>query len=115
MEFIGSQLELVDEFVKQREKYNKAMPDLTAKQMAAWDETYKDGALSTKVKRLMAMCVALRAGCTGCILGQTIRAVEAGATREEVLEAIGVATAVSGTTAFAESYRIMKLLDEMGK
>jgi len=112
---MGSQLELYNEFMQQKEKLEKELPDLMAMERGAWDEAYKDGALSRKVKRLMALAIALRAGCTSCIIGQTIRAIEAGATRDEVVETISVAMVVGGTTGFAEGYRVMKLLDEMGK
>jgi AhpD family alkylhydroperoxidase len=79
------------------------------------NEVYKDGALSEKIKRLMAMVAALRAGCTGCIIAQTKRAVDTGATKAEVLESVAVATAISGSTAGAESWRVIKLLEELGK
>ena len=112
---MGSQMELYNEFMQQREKFEKALPDLMAMEKDVWNEAYKDGALSAKVKRLIALGIALRAACTSCIIGQTIRAIEAGATREEVVEACSVALMVGGTTGLAESYRVMKLLDEMGK
>jgi len=41
-------------------------------------EVYRDGALSHKVKRLIALAVALRVGCTRCIIAQTKFAVEGG-------------------------------------
>ena len=78
------------------------------------ETVYKDGALSVKVKRLMALAIALRLGCTNCILGQTKLALEQGATREEILETISVNVAMSGTTGFAEALRVLKLLDELG-
>jgi alkylhydroperoxidase/carboxymuconolactone decarboxylase family protein YurZ len=44
-----------------------------------------------------------------------MRALEAGATKEEILETISVNMAMSGTTGIAESLRVLKLLDELGK
>jgi len=63
----------------------------------------------------MALGIALRARCFNCIVGQTMRALEAGATKEEILETISVNMAMSGTTGIAESLRVLKLLDELGK
>ncbi len=40
---------------------------------------------------------------------------ELGATREEVLETIGVVVAIRGTTGLAESYKVIQLLEELGK
>ena len=94
---------------------NQELPDLMIHESAKWDEVYKDGALSAKVKRLMALGIALRAQCVNCIVAQTIRALEAGATKEEILETTSVNMAMSGTTGIAESLRVLKLLDELGK
>ncbi len=109
-----SQSQLYDEFMGLREKLEQALPGLAAAQNAMTDEAYKDGALSRKVKRLIALATALRAGCTVCILAQTKRAIEAGAIKDEVLETIGVAMTMSGTTGMAESLRVVKLLEELG-
>ena len=62
---------------------------------------------------LMALGIALRARCVNCIVGQTMRALDAGATKEEILETISVNMAMSGTTGVAESLRVLKLLDEL--
>ena len=86
-----------------------------AAESAVLDVAYKEGALSTKVKRLMALAIALRAGCTNCILSQTKYALDAGATKDDLLETIIVVTAMSGTTGIAESLRVIKYLEELGK
>ena len=78
-------------------------------------EVYRDGALSLKVKRLMSLAIALRASCRNCILAQTMFALEAGATTEEVLETLSVVVSKSGTTGVAESLRVVQLLEELGK
>ncbi len=66
----------------------------------------------------MALGIALRTGCVNCIVAQTMRALEAVATKEEILETISVNMAMSGTKGISESLislRAFKLLDEMGK
>ena len=110
-----SQLELLDEIRKYTTDFKQELPGVMAAHTAFSDEVYKDGALSHKVKRLVALAVALRAGCTACIIYQTKLAVEAGATKDEVLETCSVAIAVSGTISRAESLRTVKLLEELGK
>lgn len=110
-----SQLEVNEERLKYFERINQELPELMIHESAKWDEVYKDGALSTKVKRLLALGIALRARRVNCIVGQTMRALEAGATKEEILETISVNMAMSGTTGIAESLRVLKLLDELGK
>ena len=81
----------------------------------AIDEAYKNGALSSKTKRLMALALALGVGCTNCILGQTNRALDAGGTKEEILETLSVVVSMRGTTGIAESLRVIKLLEELRK
>ena len=90
------------------------LPDLAAVMDAVTNAVYKDGALTRKVKRLTAVAVALSVGCKPCIIGQTKQAVEAGATKEEVLEAASVLLAIHGTSGSSESWRVIKVLEELG-
>ena len=110
-----SQLELMGEVMRCTAKFKKELMDVMAAQADFSSEVYRDGALSHKMKRLIALGVALRAGCTECIIPQTRWAVEAGATKDEVLEAVAVAISMSGTTAFGWSWRVIKVLEELGK
>lgn len=55
-----------------------------------------DGALSAKVKELMALAIGVHAGCEGCVSYHVQDALRAGATREELLETIGVAVFMGG-------------------
>ena len=110
-----SQLGLLDEIVECTDKFKQELPGVMTAQATFNDEVYKDGALSHKVKRLMALAVALRAGCTACIIYQSKMAAEAGATKAEVLEAMSVAIAMGGTPATGWSWRVVKVLEELGK
>jgi AhpD family alkylhydroperoxidase len=109
-----SQLRLNEERIRLRDKLKQVLPDLMNAESALLDIAYRDGILSSKFKRLVAMAIAVRAGCTNCILAQTKYALEAGATKEEILEVLAVAVAMSGTTGIAESLRVVKLLEELG-
>ena len=110
-----SQVKLNEERLELVEKFKQVLPDVYAALHGMLNVVYKDGALSTKVKRLMSLATALRAGCTNCILAQTKRALEAGATKDEFLETIAVEMAMSGSTGIAESLRVLKLFDELGE
>ena len=110
-----SLVETNKERLKYLEKLNQQLPEVMAHESDKWDEVYKEGALSTKIKRLMALGIALRSRCDNCIIGQTMRALDAGASKAEILETIGVSMAMSGTTGIAESLKVLKLLDELGK
>lgn len=110
-----NQSQLFDEIMELRNKYKEAMPSVLNAQDSFVQEVYKDGALSHKTKRLMAAAIAIVKGCTGCMLAQTKYALEAGATKEEVLEVIAVTRSIAGTMAGANAYRVVKLLEELGK
>jgi AhpD family alkylhydroperoxidase len=108
-----SQLKLDEERIRLREKFKQALPDLMAVESTLLEKAYKSGVLSGKIKRLIALAIALRAGCTNCIIAQTRNAIQAGATKEEMLETLAVVVAMSGTTGIAESLRVIKLLEEL--
>jgi AhpD family alkylhydroperoxidase len=54
------------------------------------------GALPGKVKELMALAIAIAVHCDDCIAYHVHDALRAGATRQEILEAIGVAVMMGG-------------------
>jgi AhpD family alkylhydroperoxidase len=56
----------------------------------------EDGALSRRTKELMALAVSIVVHCDGCIAYHTRDAVAAGATRQELLETVGVAVLMAG-------------------
>jgi AhpD family alkylhydroperoxidase len=56
----------------------------------------EDGALSARIKELMALAVGIAVRCEGCIAYHVHDAVAAGAPRRELLETIGVAIMMGG-------------------
>ena len=56
----------------------------------------EDGALAMKVKEMMALAIGIALGCDGCIAYHVHDAVKSGATRQELLETIGVALLMGG-------------------
>ena len=110
-----SQLEHEKNRVMQRNRIADLMPELMKGMAGVTSEAYRDGALSCKVKRLMALALALGVGCKNCILSQATEALKNGATKEEVLETLSVVVSMRGTTGVGESLRVVQLVDELGK
>jgi AhpD family alkylhydroperoxidase len=109
-----NQLQYYEETGKYRDRFDEGLPE-AMKSFSAFRKTvYKDGALNLKTKRLIALACALQAGCTRGIQGQTKDAVAAGATKQEILEAVSVAIVMGGTAVSAESRRVIKVLEELG-
>jgi alkylhydroperoxidase/carboxymuconolactone decarboxylase family protein YurZ len=110
-----SQIQLNEERKALAQKFGQLRPDLGIHVQNTMIEAFKEGALSTKIKRLMALAIALGVGCRNCELHQATAALEEGTTLDEILEVLDVVVSIRGTTGIAESLRIIKLLDEMGK
>jgi AhpD family alkylhydroperoxidase len=75
----------------------------------------KESALSRKVKELIALAVAHTTQCPYCIESHVKAAKKAGATDQEIAEAIFVAAALRAGGAFAHSTISMGVLKEMDK
>ncbi|MBE3067355.1 MAG: carboxymuconolactone decarboxylase family protein, partial [Chloroflexi bacterium] len=56
----------------------------------------EEGLLSSKVKEMMALAISIVVGCEWCIAYHVHDAVAAGATRQELLETIGVGILMGG-------------------
>ncbi|MDY6952143.1 MAG: carboxymuconolactone decarboxylase family protein [Thermodesulfobacteriota bacterium] len=95
--------------------YKDKLPEAGRLYTESVTETYKDGAVSSKHKRLMALVGALVHGCEPCMLAQTDKAIEQGATVEEILEACAVAMSLGGTMAAGQTTLVIRFLKEMGK
>ena len=60
-----------------------------------YKETYKPSLLDRKTKELVAIAASLAAKCQGCLEGHIKKALKAGASREEISEAIAIAIGVN--------------------
>ena len=74
--------------------------------------TTADGALSAKVKQLMALSIAVTVRCDGCIAYHVHDALRAGATRPEIMEAIGVAVMMGGGPAMVYGCEALEALEQ---
>lgn len=78
-------------------------------------EIFADGALTGKMKRLIGIAVGVKSSSFSCTVRQTKNAVNLGATKDEVMEAVSVAVAMGGTSALEYAGRVVKVLEELGK
>jgi AhpD family alkylhydroperoxidase len=67
----------------------------------------KTSLLGPKVNELIALAVAVTVRCDGCIVVHTDAAIKAGATREEIVEALGTAASVNAGAALVYSARVL--------
>jgi AhpD family alkylhydroperoxidase len=71
---------------------------------------FADGALPTKTKQLIAVAAAHVTQCPYCITGHTKAAQRAGATPQEIMEAVWVAAEMRAGAAFAHSSLMLNAL-----
>jgi AhpD family alkylhydroperoxidase len=75
---------------------------------------FKAGALDAKTKQLIAVAAAHVTQCPYCIRGHVKQALRAGATREEVMEAVWVAAEMRAGAAVAHSNLALDEMNEIG-
>ena len=74
-------------------------------------KTYQDGALSRKHKELIAIGISIQMNCESCLEWHIKQAVHAGASRQEVIEAIEVGMEMGGGPATVASRFAMQVLE----
>ncbi len=70
------------------------------------------GALDRKTKELMALAISVTHGCDDCIAHHVHDAIEAGATREEFAEALGVAVLMGGGPGMIYASHAIEAVDQ---
>jgi len=78
-------------------------------------EATAPGVLPAKTKELVALGIAIAARCQSCIAFHVHDAIKAGATRQEILEAIGVAIMMGGGPAAMYACEAYEALDQFEK
>jgi AhpD family alkylhydroperoxidase len=71
-----------------------------------------DGALDCKHKELIAVAISVAVQCEGCIAYHVHDAIQAGATRQEVVESLGVAIMMGGGPAVMYACEALAALDQ---
>ncbi|MCA9664197.1 MAG: carboxymuconolactone decarboxylase family protein [Myxococcales bacterium] len=101
--------EATPDLIKRRE----ALAPAAAQAFRAFGRAvFREGALSRKHKQIVAVAVAHVTQCPYCIRGHTEAASRAGATYEELMEAIWVAAEMRAGAAFAHSLIALEGLHE---
>lgn len=85
----------------------KLSPDSVGGYMQASGAGAKTAHLDEKTRQLISIAVAVTTRCDGCISVHSQKAVESGATQEEIAEALGVAIAMNAGAALVYSARAL--------
>jgi len=89
---------------------------LAPKQVEAWRNfsktVFKEGVLDEKTKQLIAVAVAHVTQCPYCIKAHTPQAMRKGASKEEIMEAIWVASEMRAGAAYAHATIAMEAMEK---
>jgi AhpD family alkylhydroperoxidase len=89
-----------------------AIPEVVAAKQAVGHAAMGDGALSAKVKELIALAISITRECDGCVAAHARGAVRRGATLDEVAEMIGVTINMNGGPATVWGSRALAAFQE---
>lgn len=90
-----------------------AMADAIKGFAALHQAVMKPGALSVLEKELMAIAIGLAVRCENCIYAHVQAALNAGATREQILESAGVAVLMQGGPTYTYLPRVNEALEAL--
>ncbi|MFX0197709.1 MAG: carboxymuconolactone decarboxylase family protein [Candidatus Hodarchaeota archaeon] len=107
--------EILKDYQTHFAKMSKDIPDTRNAIVELLHSVHQDGALSAKIKELICVAISLYAHCEGCMVYHTKRALEANATREEIMEACSCAILMGGGPATAYISTIMQSIEEFSK
>ena len=78
-----------------------------------YGSVFKDSALSSKEKALIALSVAHAVQCPYCIDAYTEESLEKGFSEEQMMEAVHVATAIRGGASLVHGVQMMNKVDKL--
>jgi len=88
-------------------EFMKLTPDSVRGYQALSNANAKTTHLGEKIRQLISLAVAVTTRCDGCITVHTDAALKAGASKEEIAEALGVAMAMNAGAALIYSLRVL--------
>jgi AhpD family alkylhydroperoxidase len=102
----------LDQLDTMREAVGKIDSDFLAGWTALSTQGGKEGALSYKTKELICIALGVAAHCSYCIASHVNKAVHAGASRREIMEAGFVAVKMGGGPSMAYMTQVIAACDE---
>ncbi len=89
-------------------------PDIIRGFGGMYQKLMSEGALSLKEKELIAIAIGMSVRCHPCIYAHVEKAVQAGATREELLEMAGVVVMMQGGPGYVHVPELIDAMDALG-
>ena len=103
--------EFFEKFKNDVAKMKEQTPDTVNGFAAMFSKIMKDGALSLREKELVALGTGVVQRCAPCIRLHVQKSLDAGATKEQILEAASVAVMMGGGPAYTHVPVVMETLE----
>lgn len=110
MSYYSDQAKAVVDFIGTLSTENSKIAEGFVKMHQA---TGEDKALTSKTKELIALGIAITIRCEGCIAFHVQGALKAGATKDEIVETIGVSVVMGGGPSIVYGDKAYKAMNEM--
>jgi len=107
--------EFFEKFKNDISRMKEQTPDTVNGFAALFGKVMKDGALSVREKELVALGIGVAQRCVPCIRLHVQKCLDAGATREQILEAASVAVTMAGGSAYTHIPIVMDALEVLEK
>lgn len=97
---------------KMMDRFGVESPDLMGGFATLHRAAVQQGALSPKVKELIALAIGITVRCDGCIAYHVHDSLTAGATRQEIAETVGVSIMMGGGPSVVYGCQALEALEE---
>lgn len=105
--------EFFEKFKKDAAKMKEQVGDMTSGFAGLFHKVMRDGALSLREKELIALGIGVAHCCVPCIMGHVENCLDAGATKEQILEAACVAVMMGGGPAYTHIPVVIDTLETL--
>ena len=109
----GECKEFFEKFKNDVAKMKQQIPDTVAGFGALFGKVMQEGALSVREKELIALGIGVAQRCVPCIRAHVQKSLDAGATRQQILEAASVAVMMGGGPAYTHIPVVMDTLEAL--
>jgi len=105
-------VEMFKDIQKRMEKFGKDKPEIMKNFGGLHSSAIADGVLSSKTKELISLAIGISVRCHGCIAFHVHEAMQAGATREEVLETVAVCVFMGGGPSMVYGFEALEAMEQ---
>jgi len=109
----GEAKEFFENFKNDVAKMKEQAPDTVNGFATMFGKIMKDGALTLREKELVALGIGVAQRCVPCIRAHVQKSLDAGATKEQILEAASVAVMMGGGPAYTHIPVVIETLEAL--